>query len=182
MAPYGHDVRHILFALALVSSFSLAAASEALADDAVRFHRTTPRAALADARSVVVIGVPAGRAWGIESDLRPLPDAGAVLVVRLEVSDPAVREAFVRVAYYGTAASRSRQIAISDSAPVAGGGRALVAIELDPPQGAVAYRVRVLARLSATTGRSTDDAVTAALHFDGPSAWRGGSLYSRLLP
>ncbi|HEY6959980.1 MAG TPA: hypothetical protein VI814_14250 [Candidatus Limnocylindria bacterium] len=172
----------LVIAIVVIVTLPLATASAARADDGVRFHRTTPRAVLADARDVVVIGVPSGRAWGIESELRPLPDAGAVLVVRLAVSDPAVREAFVRVAYYGTASSRSRQIAISDSAPVAGGRHAFVAIELDPPAGAVAYRVRVLARLSAATGRSTDDAVTAALHFGGRSASRGGSLYSRLLP
>ena len=175
-------MRLILFALAFAALAALAAPSHALADDGVRFHRTTPRAALADARDVVVIGVPAGRAWGVESELRPLPDAGTVLVVRLDVRDPAVREAFVRIAYYGTAASRSRQMRITDSAPVAGGERAVVAVELDPPPGAVAYRVRVLARLSAGTERSTDDAVTAALHFGAWSAWRGGSLYSRLLP
>lgn len=175
-------MRRILLALALASSIVLVPASQAVADDGVRFHRTTPRAVLAGARDVVVVGVPAGRAWGIESELRPLPAAGTVLVVRLEVGDPEVREAFVRVAYYGSAAARSRQIAISDSAPVPGGRHALAAIELDPPEGAVAYRVRVLARLSAATGRSTDDAVTAALHFVGPSASRGGSLYSRLLP
>lgn len=175
-------MRRILFAVLLSATLGSGVSSSALADDGLRFHRTTPRAALADAREVVVMGVPSGRAWGIESELRPLPDPGAVLVVRLDVSDPAVREAFVRVAYYGTAASRGRQISISDSAPVAGGQRALVAVELDPPAGAVAYRVRVLARLAGDTGRSTDDAVTAAFHFGGRSAWRGGSFYSRLLP
>ena len=168
--------------MAVTSSLLLAATSDAVADDGARFHRTTPRASLAGARDVVVIGIPAGRAWGIESELRPLPDRGTVLVVRLSVDDPAVREAFVRVAYYGTAAARSRQIAITDSAPVTNGERALVAIELEPPAGAVAYRVRVLARLAANVGRSADDAVSAAFHFAAPSAWRGGSLYSRLLP
>lgn len=170
----------ILAALALAAALTLSGPSAALADGGVTFHRTTPRAVLAGTRDVVVIGVPSGRAWGVESELRPLPDPGAMLVVRLAVSDPAVREAFVRVAYYGTTAARSRQLAITDSELVAGGHRGIVAIELDPPPGAVAYRVRVLARLSGI-GRSADDAVSAALHL-GSGRWRGGSLLSRLLP
>ena len=49
-------------------------------------------------------GVPSGRAWGIESDLRPLPSEGA-LVVRLSVGGDDVREAFARVAYYAQAST-----------------------------------------------------------------------------
>jgi len=75
-------------------------------------------------------------------------------VVRLAVSDDAVREAFVRVAYYASASTRTRQLATADSAPVAGAGRASVAIALEPPPLAVAFRVRVLARLADPAGRS----------------------------
>jgi hypothetical protein len=146
-----------------------------------RFRRTTPRAALDTADGALVIGVPGGRAWGIESDLRPLPPSGATLVVRLGVSDGAVREAFVRVAYYGVATGRSRQLATSDSAPVTAGQRATVALALDPPPAAVSYRVRVLARLVDPGGRSADDAVTAVLRIAHGSARPFGSVSSRLL-
>lgn len=169
-------------AVAIVLASLLATTSPALADDGTPFHRTTPRAVLAEAHGVLVIGVPAGRAWGIESELRPLPPSGTVLVVRLAVTDATVREAFVRVAYYASSSARTRQLSITDSAPVAHGERALVAVELDPPPAAVAYRVRVLARLAEPAGRSSDDAVTAVLHVESGAARRGGSLYSRLLP
>ncbi|MEK7862664.1 MAG: hypothetical protein AAB295_05300, partial [Chloroflexota bacterium] len=113
-----------LLTCALLLSFVSAAAAD---DGELRFRRTTPRAALANGHGAVVTGIPAGRAWGIESELRPLPPAGTVLVVRLAVPDVAVREAFVRVAYYAARSGRSRQLAISDSEPVKAGVRALVA-------------------------------------------------------
>ena len=146
-----------------------------------RFRRTTPRAALDSAEGALVIGVPGGRAWGIESDLRPLPPAGTTLIVRLGVSDAAVREAFVRVAYYGVATGRSRQLATADSAPVMAGERLTVSVPIEPPGGAVSYRVRVLARLVDPGGRSADDAVTAVLRVAYGSARPYGSLSSRLL-
>ena len=153
----------------------------ALADDGPpQFHRTTPRATLDDANAVLVVGVPGGRAWGIESELRALPPPGTTLIVRLTVSDGAVREAFVRIAYYGSAATRTRQLATADSEPVTARGRALVAIALEPPPGAVAFRVRVLARLRDLTGRSSDDAVTAALRWSRRAAHPAGSVFSRL--
>jgi len=171
-------------ALAVLLSLAVApwASAPARADDAARFHRTTPRAALDVSDGVVVIGVPAGRAWGIESELRPLPATGATLVVRLAVSDAAVREAFVRVAYYASSSTRTRQLATADSAPVEAGARVLVAVPLDPPPGAVAYRVRVLARLSAPDGRSADDAVRGQLHLADGARPPAGSLLSRLVP
>jgi hypothetical protein len=128
-----------------------------------------------------VIGVPGGRAWGIESELRALPPSGARLVVRLAVTDDAVREAFVRIAYYATASGRSRQLAIADSAPVGAGARTTVAVDIDPPRGAVAYRVRVLARLWERGARSADDAVTATIRLASGLARPFGSLASRLL-
>jgi hypothetical protein len=161
---------------------TLVPATSARADDGSGFHRTTPRASLAGSRDVLVIGVPGGRAWGIESELRPLPASGTTLAIRIAVTDSAVREAFVRVAYYAAATARSRQLAISDSAPVANGERALVLLELDPPPGAIAYRVRVLARLRDPGARSSDDAITAGLSAAPGAAARRGSLYSRLLP
>jgi hypothetical protein len=98
------------------------------------------------------------------------------------VADDEVREAFARVAYYASATGRPRQIAVSDSVPVvAGEGRVLV-VALDPPPGAVAYRVRVLARLRPGADRSRDDAIRARLSLIDRAASRLGSLFSRLLP
>lgn len=160
---------------------ALAAGRPALADDGgPTFHRTTPRASFDDDGAVLVIGVPGGRAWGIESELRALPPAGTTLVVRLAVTDDAVREAFVRIAYYGSTATRSRQLAIADSEPVAARRRAVVAIPLEPPAAAVAFRVRVLARLTDPDGRSADDAVMATLRWSG-HVRPAGSLFSRLI-
>lgn len=168
-----------LLSVALLLSFANAAAAD---DGDLRFRRTTPRAVLTDGMGAVVIGIPGGRAWGIESGLRPLPPAGTVLVVRLTVSDESVKEAFVRVAYYASSSRRTRQLAITDSPLVAASVRALVAVELDPPAGAVAYRVRVLGRVESGSERSSGDAISAAFRpAAGASRWPG-SLYSRLLP
>lgn len=170
-------------AVALLScALALAQSVPASADDGVQFHRTTPRGALDRSGGVLFIGIPGGRAWGIESGLRPLPAEGGSVVVRLEVVDPDVREAFVRVAYYASSRARSRQLAVSDSAPVAAGARVLVAVALDPPPGAVAYRVRVLARLADPAGRSRDDAVRADLRPADEAPRPAGSLLSRLVP
>jgi len=161
---------------------ALAAARPALADDGdPRFHRTTPRATFDEGGGVLVIGVPGGRAWGIESELRALPPPGTTLVVRLGVTDDAVREAFVRIAYYGSASTRTRQLATADSETVAARRRAVVAIPLEPPSGAVAFRVRVLARLTDPAGRSADDAVSATIRWARGGVRPAGSLFSRLI-
>lgn len=170
-----------LSAALLTVAILLAAAGPARADDGPRFHRTSPRAALDASEGLVVIGVPGGRAWGIESELRALPPAGGTVVVRLAVDDPAVREAFVRVAYYASSPARSRQLGLSDSAAVGAGARALVAVPLDPPPGAIAYRIRVLARLADPSARSADDAVRARLRIANGADGCSG-LLSRLLP
>lgn len=172
-------MRRIL-ALALVL-LMVTATPAAADDDRTHFRRTTPRASLEDAAGTFTLGVPSGRAWGIESDLRPLPSEGA-LVVRLSVGDDDVREAFARVAYYASATGRPRQIAISDSEAVAGGEGRVLFVALDPPPGAVAYRVRILARLRAGTDRSSDDAIQARLALIDRAATHFGSLFSRLLP
>lgn len=171
-----------LVAAALLSvAIAIVQAGTARADDGPRFHRTSPRAALEAAEGLIVVGVPGGRAWGVESELRPLPAAGGTVIVRLSVDDPAVREAFVRVAYYASSPARSRQVGLSDSAAVAAGMRALVAVPLDPPPGAIAYRIRVLARLADASARSADDAVRARLRIANGADGRSG-LLSRLLP
>jgi hypothetical protein len=167
-------------ALALVL-LAVVAAPAAADDDRTHFRRTTPRASLDETAGTFTLGVPFGRAWGIESELRPLPPEGA-LAVRLSVADDGVREAFARVAYYASATGRPRQIATRDSEAVAAGEGRVLFLALDPPPGAVAYRVRVLARLRAGTERSRDDAIRARVTLIDRAATGFGSLYSRLLP
>lgn len=169
-------------AVLLVAAVLVVQGTPARADDGPTFHRTTPRGSFGDRGGALVVGIPGGRAWGIESDLRPLPAPGSSLYMRLTVNDPVVREAFVRVAYYASATARTRQLATYDSAPVSGVRGTLVAVPFEPPPGAVAYRVRVLARLSDADARSTDDAITARLRALSASARPSGSLVSRLLP
>lgn len=140
-------------AVLLIALLAIAAAP-ASADpgdpaDGGPFRRTTPRADVVRAGDWTLLGIPGGRAWGLESGLRPLDGASRV-TVELAVVDPEVREAFLRVAYYARADARSRQLAISDSPLVtvaAGPAGSAVTVRLDPPPGAVAYRLRLLGRL-----------------------------------
>ncbi|HEY6204017.1 MAG TPA: hypothetical protein VI056_13370 [Candidatus Limnocylindria bacterium] len=170
--------RTLLLALVLLAIVVAPAAAD---DDRTHFRRTTPRATLEEQAGIFALGVPSGRAWGIESELRPLPPEGA-LAVRLAVSDSEVREAFVRIAYYASATGRPRQIAIADSEAVAAGEGRVLFVRLDPPPGAVAYRIRVLARVRPDADRSRDDAVQARVTLIDRAATRFGSLFSRLLP
>ncbi len=170
--------RILLLALALLAVVAAPAAGD---DDRTHFRRTTPRASLEDDAGTFTLGVPSGRAWGIESELRALPPERAI-AVRLSVADDEVREAFARVAYYASATGRPRQIAVVDSEAVAAGEGRLLFVALDPPPGAIAYRVRVLARLRAGAERSRDDAIRARVTLIDRAATRFGSLFSRLLP
>jgi len=170
--------RSFLLALALLVVVSAPAAAD---DDRAHFRRTTPRASLEDDAGTFTLGVPSGRAWGIESELRPLPQDRA-LAVRLSVAGDEVREAFARVAYYASATGRPRQIAVVDSEWLAAGEGRLLFVALEPPPGAVAYRVRILARLRAGAERSREDAVQARVALIDRAATRFGSLFSRLLP
>jgi len=146
------------------------------------FRRTTPRADVIRAGEWTLLGIPGGRAWGLESGLRPL--AGAVQVtVELAAIDPAVRETFLRVAYYARADGRSRQLAIADSAPVtvaAGSGGAAVVVRLEPPPNAVAYRVRLLGRLFGREQRTVAGAIRARWDDQGPPSGARPAL-TRLL-
>ncbi len=170
--------RTLSFALVMLAVVVAPAAAD---DDRTHFRRTTPRASLEEEAGTFTLGVPSGRAWGIESELRPLPSDRAV-AVRLSVVDGDVREAFARVAYYASATGRPRQIAVADSEAVAMGEGRLLLVALDPPRGAVAYRVRILARLRAGADRSRDDAIDARVTLIDRAAARSGSLFSRLLP
>jgi len=74
--------------------------SAALADpgDVGPFRRTTPRGSLDRDSGGLIVGIPSGRARGIESALLPLGGVDRVTVV-LAVNDPELADAFVRVAY-----------------------------------------------------------------------------------
>lgn len=170
--------RTLALALVLLAVVGAPAAAD---DDRPHFRRTTPRASLDEDAGSFTLGVPSGRAWGIESELRVLPHEGA-LAVRLSVSDDDVREAFFRIAYYASATGRPRQIAVADSEAVGAGEGRVLFVPLDPPPGAVAYRVRVLARLHPGAERSRDDAIRARVTLIDRAATRFGSLFSRLLP
>ncbi|HEX9268912.1 MAG TPA: hypothetical protein VF998_03625 [Candidatus Limnocylindria bacterium] len=126
----------------------------------VPFRRTTPRASLIADAAGLLLGIPAARAWGAESGLMPLDGAGSI-ALELTVDDPDVAEGFVRIAYYARATGRSRQLATQDSPYVRPGESRRVRIELHPPAGAVAYRVRVLGRLVPGAARSDDGAIRA---------------------
>lgn len=126
--------------------------------DLGRFRRTSPRASLDRDVGGLIVGIPNGRAWGIESALRPLDGSARVTLV-LTVTDADVSEAFVRVAYYARSDARSRQLATKDSPFVRVGDDRRIVLELDPPPAAVAYRVRVLGRLVAGPLRSRVDAI-----------------------
>jgi len=135
-------------------------ASAAFADpgDTGPFRRTSPRATLDRDAAGLLVGIPSGRAWGIESGLVVLDGRSRVTLV-LAVDDPDVAEAFVRVAYYARADARSRQLATRDSAFVRVGEDRRIGVELVPPPDAVAYRVRVLGRLVTGALRSRVDAI-----------------------
>jgi hypothetical protein len=141
----------------------LAAAIPASADDGPPFRRTTPRGSFGRDGPALVVGVPGGRAWGIESALVPVPPGRSAFLATIEVVDPEVREAFVRIAWYDRATGRPRQFALTDARLVGAGDTATLEIALDPPPGAVAYRLRVLARLRAPDAISSADAVRASL-------------------
>ncbi len=170
-------VRVLLVALA--AALLLSASDPAAAEDGWRFRRTTPRAALLLEADGYEIGVPGGRAWGIESGLRALTGTSWV-AFEVAVDDPAVREAFLRVAYYDRETGRPRQMEIADSAFVRVGEDRVVSVTLEPPTGAVAYRVRVLARLSPGARASALDAIRVG-GADAPGT-RGPRPYTRLRP
>ena len=140
-----------------------ALAISANADGGPPYRRTTPRGSFGTDGPELVVGVPGGRAWGIESALIPVPEERTGLRATIEVSDPGIREAFVRVAWYDRATGRPRQFALTDARYVRAGETATLALALDPPPGAVAYRVRVLARLREPEALSANDAIRIEL-------------------
>ena len=167
MAQYGPTVRR--WTVLLAPLLLILSAGPSLADTGP-FRRTTPRASLERDAGGLVVGIPSGRAWGIESGLERLAGSDALHLV-LAVDDPDVAEAFVRIAYYARDDARSRQLATQDSAFVRVGEDRRIVIDLTPPPGAIAYRVRVLGRLVTGATRSRSDAIHARL--DGAPVERG---------
>jgi hypothetical protein len=157
----------LLVPLGLVLGAAVASADPG---DTGPFRRTTPRASFDRDAGGLIVGIPSGRAWGIESGLRPLAGTGAVRLV-LAVDDPDIAEAFVRVAYYARGDARSRQLETQDSPFVRVGEDRRIVIDLAPPEGAVAYRIRVLGRLVAGAPYSRSDAIRA--HPDDAPSERG---------
>jgi len=143
------------------------------------FRRTTPRASLERDAGGLIVGIPNGRAWGIESELRPIVGADRV-TIRLAVDDPDVAEAFVRVAYYARLDARTRQLETRDSPFVRVGEDRLVTVELEPPPRAVAYRVRILGRLVAGAARSRSDSIRVSRGEPAAERGRGRPSLTRL--
>lgn len=156
--------------LLLVLLLLLPGATAASADDGPGFRRTTPRAPLTVTAEELWFGVPAGRAWGLESRLIPL-GAHRSVALDLAVRDPAVREGFVRIAWYAREDGRPRQLAVDDSPAVAAGVERRVVLRLEPPEGAVAFRVRVLARVApGEPGAGAGALAVARIRIDGSGA------------
>ena len=155
-------------------------ALSASADGGPPYRRTTPRGSFGENGAELLVGVPGGRAWGIESALIPVPDQRSGFRATIEVSDPDVREAFIRVAWYDRAAGRPKQFALTDAVFVRAGETTTLEVALDPPAGAVAYRVRVLARLRTPEALSAPDAVRVTL--SQPFLRAVGVPATRLLP
>jgi len=177
---YGRDVSKTV-SIALIAVLAMVMlGSVASAGDGPPYRRTTPRGSFGADGPELLVGVPGGRAWGIESALIPVPEERTGFRATLEVSDPLVREAFVRIAWYDRATGRPRQFALTDARFVRAGETAIVEVALDPPPGAVAYRLRVLARLRAPEAFSAPDAVRAI--FSSIFPWRTGVPPVRLLP
>lgn len=150
------------------------------ADGGPPYRRTTPRGSFGADGPELVVGVPGGRAWGIESALIPVPDQRTGFRATVEVSDPEIREAFVRVAWYDQAIGRPRQFALTDARYVRAGETATLEVALDPPAGAVAYRVRVLARLRTPEALSAADAIR--VNVSAPYRFAPDIPATRLLP
>ena len=179
LAGYGLGVPKLvaIVACGLVLAALAAAAS---ADGGLPYRRTTPRGSFGADGPTLVVGVPGGRAWGIESALIPVPPGPRGFRATIEVNDPEVREAFIRVAWYDRSTGRPRQFALSDAQLVRAGETATFDVPLDAPDGAVAYRVRVLARLRGPEALSRADAVRATLGAPFPRLL--GFRPTRLLP
>ena len=161
--------------LAIFAALALSAGA-----DGPPYRRTTPRGSFGANGPDLIVGVPGGRAWGIESALIAVPEGRSALRATIEVSDPEIRETFVRIAWYDKATGRPRQFALTDARYVRSGETATLEVALDPPPGAVAYRLRVLARLHEPDALSATDAIRVSL--SGPYPLAPKIPPTRLLP
>src|SRR5438477_604779 len=93
----------------------------ASADGGPPYRRTTPRGSFGTDGPELLVGVPGGRAWGIERALLPVPAERSGFRATIEVSDPEVREAFAPVAWYHRATGRPRPFALTDASFVHSG-------------------------------------------------------------
>jgi len=84
------------------------------------------------------------------------------------------------VAWYDQATGRPRQFALTDARYVRAGETATLEVALDPPAGAVAYRVRVLARLRTPEALSAADAIR--VNVSAPYRFAPDIPATRLLP
>lgn len=148
-------MRVVLLCVALM----LVAPLSASAEDGTTFRRTTPRAPLRVSADEIVFGIPGGRAWGLESPLIHI-GSHATVALDLGVRDDGIRGAFVRIAWYDRDAGRPRQFLIEDAPVVLPGLERRVVMQLEAPEGAVAFRIRVLGRVTAGTPASRGDAVS----------------------
>ena len=149
--------RDVIRTVALCLAF-LFFGSAAHAEDGTRFRRTTPRAPIEVRADEIAFGIPSGRAWGLESQLIRVR-GGASVALDLGVEDELVREAFVRIAWYDRDEGRPRQMLVEDAPAVLPGVHRRVVLQLEPPDGAVAFRVRVLARVTPGAPSSREAAI-----------------------
>lgn len=147
--------------LVLCVAFALVASAPSSAEDGTTFRRTTPRAPLRVAADELVFGIPSGRAWGLESRLIRI-GSHATVALDLGVRDQEIREAFVRIAWYDRDEGRPRQMLVEDAPVVLPGVERRVVMQLEAPEGAVAFRIRVLARVTPGTPASREDALAVA--------------------
>lgn len=145
--------------LSLCVALMLVTAASANAEDGTTFRRTTPRAPLRLSADQLVFGIPSGRAWGLESALIRI-GSHATVALDLGLADEGVREAFVRIAWYDRDQGRPRQMLVEDAPVVLPGVRRRVVLALEAPDGAVAFRIRALARVTPGTAASREDALT----------------------
>lgn len=133
----------------LAVALALLGPAHALADDGLRWKRTTPRATFRQTPTLLELRVPPERAWGIAAAPLEL-EAGRRYRARADLSLPTetLRGAFLRVALYPSADGRGRQRLVLDSALLAGGADAR-AVEFTAPAWARSAKLRVLARASA---------------------------------
>ncbi len=139
----------------------VAASAPSHAEDGTTFRRTTPRSPLHVAADKLVFGIPSGRAWGLESALIRI-GSHATVALDLGVQDERIREGFVRIAWYDREEGRPRQMQVADAPIVLPGVERRVVVRLEAPEHAVAFRIRILARVIPGATASGEDALTVS--------------------